>query len=136
MRAQAWAERQEKVARGQCLCENLDVYQTKREGGRVFGTCACGHPLENHDQWGDCTHVDGSMNLPEKGSPENLEIGYSEEAHVQGMDDYTDDQMRQELIDFFSSWKVKDIRRLTTLELAAWKRHALELRRVGFWWGR
>jgi len=46
---------------------------------------------------------------------------------------YSDEQMRQELTSFFG-WPAKDVRRLSVTELAAWKRHALALRRAGFWW--
>ena len=49
------------------------------------------------------------------------------------MDEYTDAQMQQELISFFG-WRPEDVRKLSTRELAAWKRHAVALRHVGFWW--
>jgi hypothetical protein len=49
------------------------------------------------------------------------------------MTGYSDEQMRQELIGFFG-WRDRDVRRLTASELAAWKRHALALRTIGFWW--
>ncbi len=49
------------------------------------------------------------------------------------MDEYSDEQMRQELFAFFG-WRIKDIRNLTARELAAWKKHAMALRQAGFWW--
>ena len=48
--------------------------------------------------------------------------------------DYPDDQIRQELLDFFASWKSEDVLRLSQSELTAWKRHALALRQANFWW--
>lgn len=48
-------------------------------------------------------------------------------------DEYTDGQIRQELLSFFG-WKPEDVYKLSARELAAWKRHAIQLRRVGFWW--
>lgn len=51
------------------------------------------------------------------------------------MGDYSDEQMRQELIGFFG-WPEKNVRELSPNELAAWKRHALALRVAGFWWYR
>jgi hypothetical protein len=47
---------------------------------------------------------------------------------------YSDEQMRQELLAFFQSWKPEHVRKLTSRELAAWKKHALQLRAAGFWW--
>jgi hypothetical protein len=47
--------------------------------------------------------------------------------------DYPDEQMRQELARFFG-WKIEAVRKLSAGELAAWKRHAIALRAVGFWW--
>jgi hypothetical protein len=46
---------------------------------------------------------------------------------------YTDAQMRQELISFFG-WRPEDVYKLSTRELAAWKKHAVALRRARFWW--
>lgn len=46
---------------------------------------------------------------------------------------YSDEQMRQELIGFFG-WRLDDVRKLSPTELAAWKRHALALRAADFWW--
>jgi len=47
---------------------------------------------------------------------------------------YTDHQMKMELLHFFKSWRPKDVDRMTPLELAAWKKHAVALRDAGFWW--
>lgn len=69
-----WRERQDKLARGQCLCENLFVYRVRQAGAKVFGTCECQHSFEGHDEWGECTHVDESMRPTESDPPENLEI--------------------------------------------------------------
>lgn len=47
---------------------------------------------------------------------------------------YSDLQIKQELLNFFRSWKPKDIDKLSPSELAAWKKHAVALRAAGFWW--
>ena len=49
------------------------------------------------------------------------------------MSDYSDEQMRQELVGFFG-WDIEAVRKLSVHELAAWKRHAIALRACGFWW--
>lgn len=72
---QHFREYQEKLTRGQCVCDNKEVYRVRQAGGRMFGTCACGHPYPEHDEWGECTHLNVSMDPTEKGPPENLEIG-------------------------------------------------------------
>lgn len=46
---------------------------------------------------------------------------------------YPDEQIRQELIGFFG-WRAKDVGKLTSMELLAWKKHALALRAASFWW--
>lgn len=48
--------------------------------------------------------------------------------------DYSDDQIMQEMLDFFASWKPEDVLRLGQSELKAWKKHALSLRQADFWW--
>lgn len=48
------------------------------------------------------------------------------------VDEYPDAQIRQELVDFFS-WKPDAVLDLSVHELAAWKRHGVALRHVGFW---
>ena len=47
---------------------------------------------------------------------------------------YSDLQIKQELLNFFRSWRPKDIDKLSQSELAAWKKHAVALRAAGFWW--
>lgn len=47
---------------------------------------------------------------------------------------YSDVQIKQELLNFFRSWTVRDVDRLKPSELAAWKKHAVALRAAGFWW--
>lgn len=49
------------------------------------------------------------------------------------IEDYSDDQIRQELTDFFN-WKPKHVLKLTKQELLAWKKHAIALRLANFWW--
>lgn len=56
------------------------------------------------------------------------------EAVELSIENYTDNQIRQELVDFFASWKPDDVMRLSARELHVWKRHALALRQAGFWW--
>lgn len=48
--------------------------------------------------------------------------------------EYSDDQIMQEMLDFFASWRSEDVRRLSQSELLAWKKHAIALRQANFWW--
>lgn len=48
---------------------------------------------------------------------------------------YPDDQMRQELVDFYN-WKPEAVLSLSSSEILAWKKHAIALRNVGFWFTR
>lgn len=50
------------------------------------------------------------------------------------VEDYSDGQIRSELIAFFG-WRTDDVYKLSAGELSAWKRHAVRLREAGFWWG-
>lgn len=50
------------------------------------------------------------------------------------LDEYSDDQIMQEMLDFFASWRPEDVRRLSQSELSAWKKHAIALRQANFWW--
>lgn len=51
---------------------------------------------------------------------------------MQTLDEYPDDQIRQELLDFFVSWRPKEVLKMTHTELRAWKKHWLELKRTGW----
>lgn len=85
LRMEDWAEHQDKLRRGQCTCENLDVYRTRQDGGKIYGWCECGHDFDLHDEWGACEfmgmpipkRVNTSMSPMENDPPENLEIGSS-----------------------------------------------------------
>lgn len=63
--------------------------------------------------------------VPAEDEPEAVELS---------IENYPDNQIRQELVDFFASWKPDDVLKLSARELHVWKRHALALRQAGFWW--
>jgi hypothetical protein len=50
------------------------------------------------------------------------------------LSEYPDDQIMQEMLDFFASWKPDHVRKLSKSELLAWKKHAIALREANFWW--
>lgn len=76
LEVERWQDHQKKVAAGQCTCENLIVYKTRSEGGKVAGICDdCRHPLQGHDEWGECTYVDVSIRPIGEAPPEILKIG-------------------------------------------------------------
>lgn len=46
---------------------------------------------------------------------------------------YSDQDVRQELVDFFG-WPTKNVLELNTDEIRAWKKHFLSLREAGFFY--
>ena len=77
MAAERWEERREKVALGQCLCENLEVYRSRSDSSGPqlvpWQLCSlCGHEIQLHDNYGECRYLNISMRPSETGLPENL----------------------------------------------------------------